>query len=376
MPRRVKTRVCLQASGAMVRKVRAAATIWLLAVMGAATAQSAARSPASPQHDQKTFQERVDVPRILVDLRVLDDSGQPIAGLTKADFAVTIDGKSAAIDTADWVAPHVNAPALTQPAAAESQPRSMSPQSVPDGRWIVLLYQKHSDLSDVEGMMRLRRDFATFGSIISEKDHVSVLSFDTSLHLWLDFTSDGPRIKRVLNHEIFVGSPPTIQPGPFPSLAASIPADVATRTYSIEKSLQRLGDALTPLPGAKSVVVFGYGMGTWLPGLRMVQMPAEYGETVLSLQRARVSVFSIDVTKADYHPREEGLRLIAGDTGGFYMNTHIFTTAALNRVAGALAGHYVLFVVPPDAEKGTRRIEVRLPHRKGTILSRRVYLAQ
>jgi len=372
----VKSRIWLQAPSTIVRQVLAAALLWPLGVMGADAAQSAPRSPASAQSDQKTFQERVDVPRVLVDLRVLDDSGQPIAGLTKADFAVTIDGKPAAIDTADWVAPHVNAPAQTQPAAAESQPRSISPQSVPGGRWIVLLYQKHQDLSDVEGMMRLRNDFATFASIISEKDHVAVLSFDTSLHLWLDFTSDGPRIRGVLDHEIFVGSPPPIQPGPFPSLAASVPSDIATRTYSIEKSLQRLGDALTPLPGAKTIVVLGYGMGTWLPGIRMVQMPAEYEETLLSLQRARVSVFSIDVTKADYHPREEGLRLIAADTGGFYMNTHIFTTVALNRVAGALAGYYVLFVVPPDAQKGERRIEVRLPRRKGTILSRRAYLAQ
>jgi len=371
----VKSRIWLQAPSTIVRQVLAAALLWPLGVMGADAAQSAPRSPASAQNDQKTFQERVDVPRVLVDLRVLDDSGQPIAGLTKADFAVTIDGKPAAIDTADWVAPHVNAPAQTQPAAAESQPRSIS-QSVPGGRWIVLLYQKHQDLSDVEGMMRLRNDFATFASIISEKDHVAVLSFDTSLHLWLDFTSDGPRIRGVLDHEIFVGSPPPIQPGPFPSLAASVPSDIATRTYSIEKSLQRLGDALTPLPGAKTIVVLGYGMGTWLPGMRMVQMPAEYEETLLSLQRARVSVFSIDVTKADYHPREEGLRLIAADTGGFYMNTHIFTTVALNRVAGALAGYYVLFVVPPDAQKGERRIEVRLPRRKGTILSRRAYLAQ
>jgi VWFA-related protein len=311
-----------------------------------------------------------------VDLRVLDDSGEPIVGLTKADFTVTIDGKPAVIDAADWVAPDVNAPAQTQRAATELQPRSLSPHPVPAGRWIVLLYQKHSDLSDVEGMMRLRHDFATLASIVSEKDHVAVLSFDTSLHLWLDFTSDGRRIRRVLEHDIFVGSPPPIQPGPFPSLAASLPSDVATRTYTIEKSLQKVGDALTPLPGAKTIVVLGHGMGTWLPGLRMVQMPADYGDTVLALQRARVSVFSVDVTKADYHPREEGLRLIAADTGGFYMNTHIFTTAALNRVAGALVGYYVLFVVPPDAQQGNRRIEVSLPHRKGTILSRRAYLAQ
>jgi hypothetical protein len=79
----VKARVWLQARDAIVRQLLAAALTWLVAVMGAAAAQSTPRSPASAQNDQKTFQERVDVPRVLVDLRVLDDSGQPIAGLTK-----------------------------------------------------------------------------------------------------------------------------------------------------------------------------------------------------------------------------------------------------------------------------------------------------
>ena len=368
-------RVGLQAAGTMVRPLIITAMTWLLAAAKPAIAQPARRSPA-PASNQQGLQERVDVPRVLVDLRALDDSGQPILGLTKADFAVTIDGKPAAIDNVDWVAPSVSPHDGTPPASDEPHPPSRSSGSLPDGRWVVLLYQKHPDLSDVEGMMGLRRDFAAFAGIISEEDHVAVLSFDTSLHLWLDFTNDGPRIRRVLEHEIFVGSPRPIQPGPFPSLAASISSNVAASTYTVERALMRLGDALTTLPGAKSIVVLGYGMGTWLPGLGQVQMPAQYGETLLSLQRAKVSVFSIDVTKADYHPREEGLRLIAANTGGFYMNTHIFTTAALNRVAGALAGYYVLFVVPPDAQKGEPRIEVSLPHRKGHILSRTAYLAQ
>lgn len=345
----------------------------LLGVTSPAARQFPSRGRPSELNDQNTFRERVDVPRVLMDVRVIDGLGKPVRRLVKTDFKVTIDGKPAVIDAVSWAAPYVNGAKQTHSASTESP---ISSQSEPTGRWIVLVYQKHSDLSDVEGMMRLRRDFAAFVGIFSEIDHVAVLSFDTSLHMWLDFTSEGSRIRRVLDHEIFVQSPPLIQPGPFPSLAASVPPDVAARTYTIEKSLQRIGEALTSLPGAKNIVVLGFGMGTWLAGLRMVQMSADYEETLRSLARARVSVFSIDVTKADYHPKEEGLRLIAADTGGFYTNTHIFTTAALNRVAGALEGYYVLSVVPPDDGKGERRIDVRLARRQGTILSRRTYVAQ
>ncbi len=350
------------------------AVMWVLAAW-TATAQSAAPGVVAGQSERTPFQERVDVARILVDVRVLDDSGQPVADLTTTDFAATIDGKAAVIDTVEWVAGDSGA-AAQRPGTIASQPVPNSSRAPSGGRWIVLLYQKHSDLSDVEGMMRLRRDFAAFAKVLRGTDHVAVLSFDTRLRLWVDFTNDVSLVTRVLNHEIFVKSPPVIAPGTFPSLAASTPTAVMARTHSVEESLKQIGDALAPLPGAKSIVILGFGMGTWVPAMGWVEMAPDYGSTLLALQRARVSVFSVDVTRADYHAREEGLRLIAEDTGGFYMNTHIFTTAALDHVAGALAGYYALFVVPPDVRKGTRRIEIRLSGRKRTILSRRVYVAQ
>ena len=49
------------------------------------------------------FGERVDVARIIVDARVLDDRGNPIPGLTADDFKVSIDGKTARVETATWV---------------------------------------------------------------------------------------------------------------------------------------------------------------------------------------------------------------------------------------------------------------------------------
>jgi VWFA-related protein len=352
-----------------VRRFRQADPCGLLLVAALATAQPRAVDQTDARTDQQPYRERVDVSRVLIDARVLDGSGKPITGLTAADFAVRIDGHAATIETVDWASAALETPgatvATTSPAAAPS-----------DGRWIVFLYQKHPGLSDIGGLMRLRKDLAAFAGTLSAEDHVAVLSFDTSLHFWLDFTSDLRRVREVLEHDILTRGPPRVVATGVPSLTARLSPEAARATYTIEKSLRLLGDALSPLPGAKTIVVLGYGMGTWVPRLGMVQAEPDYADTYFSLQKARVSVFCVDMTKADYHPRQEGLRMIAEDTGGFYLQSHVFTTAAFDRIAGALAGYYVLFVVPPDARKGTRQIDVTLVRRKGTVVAKRAYVAE
>src|ERR1700756_1731445 len=48
-------------------------------------------------------QEQITVERILVDTRVTDDHGNPITGLKPADFRVRVDGKLAAVESAEWI---------------------------------------------------------------------------------------------------------------------------------------------------------------------------------------------------------------------------------------------------------------------------------
>ena len=322
-----------------------------------------------PQQVQEPYRERVDVPRVLLDVRVVQDSGRPIEGLVASDFSVRIDGKVSAIDTAEWVPPRAEDERTTK--SNESHARTPI-----NGRWIVLLYQKKTDLSDVQGLMRFRRDFAAFAKLISEDDRVAILSFDSSLHVWLDFTNDVKGVRQVMEHDILVGTPPQLPAGPFPSLAAAVPSRTGNSTTTIEKSLRLIGEVLTSVPGAKSIIVFSSGMGTWSPRAGVVQMARDYADTFFALVRARVSVFSVDIMRADYHPRQEALEAISRDTGGIYLKSHVFTTAVFDRIAGALAGYYVLSVVPPDAQTGGRGIDVSLRRRKGTVFAKRAYSAQ
>jgi len=85
-------------------------------------------------------------------------------------------------------------------------------------------------------------------------------------------------------------------------------------------------------------------------------------------------VFALDTTDADYHTLEAGLMSVAEDTGGFFERTHLFADRALDRLAGALAGHYVLFVDKPVAPIGYHRIEVDLTRVKGTVMAKRGYV--
>ena len=71
-------------------------------------------------------------------------------------------------------------------------------------------------------------------------------------------------------------------------------------------------------------------------------------------------MFALDTTDADYHTLDFGLQQVAEDTGGFFARTHQFATLHVNRVRGALAGHYLLSFERPEGDPGQHQIELEL----------------
>jgi VWFA-related protein len=314
--------------------------------------------------------ERVDVARVLMDARVVDHRGQPVLGLTTENFQVRIDGKPARVESVQWVAGAL--------AATEAVDRQPSPDNVRrmsaavEGRLVVFLFQKSLERGRIVGFMRMLLDLRTFLDGFTPHDRIAVLSFDSRLRLWLDFTADMNRVRDVLARNVlFEGSPPT-RSEESPSLFDRLDADRADRTYNIESALRLLALALKPLPGAKSVVLVGHGFGRLSTG--GVMMENNYDEARAALQDARASVFCLDVTYADYHSLEAGLQIVAEDTGGFFERTHIFGQRALTRLGAALAGHYVLMVEKPIGRSGQHGIDVRLKGRSGTVLARNTFI--
>jgi VWFA-related protein len=311
--------------------------------------------------------ERVEVSRVLIDARAVDDFGEPIHGLAAADFKVKIDGKPARVESAFWVGADERAAD-----ASSAPPPPLAP--VPDearGRLIVFLFQKDLEPSRIVGLMRMLIQSRRFLETLGPDDRVAVLSFDYKLKIWLDFTRDRARVRDVLE-AILRKNPPPVEPSISPSLMTTLDVVKANRAYSMEEALALLGQSLEPLPGSKSVVLVGHGFGR-LSGSSLY-FEAAYGEARRALQAARASVFCLDVTDADSHTLEAGLEMTAEDTGGFFARTHLFTEQAMRRLAGALSGHYVLFVeVTTPGGRTWHDIDVELSGRKGRVLAKRHY---
>ena len=322
--------------------------------------------------------ERVDVARVIIDVRVIDDDGRPLRGLQPADFEVRIDGESVRVESAFWVG---DAAGNGDPPRAPVESAAISGFLEPEdrGQLIVFVVQKSLVHSRALGLLRLLMHSERLLARVAPADRVAVLSFDSHLKIWLDFTGDLDRVRTVLADEIMFGRPPVLEPGGEPSLLATLSQDEGRRTWEIQEALRLLGEALEPLPGAKSVVLVGYGFGDLRVVLGMVgsSLDDRYDEARAALEAARASVFTLDVTQADYHTFEHGLQAVAEDTGGFYVRTYLKPPRRMvDRVANAVAGRYVLFTERPDVEPGEYPIEVEAAEVDGRVLARRTYVAR
>jgi hypothetical protein len=171
-----------------------------------------------------------------------------------------------------------------------------------------------------------------------------------------------------------MGIPPQTEPGPFPSLARNFDFRAAKRAVTPERALELIANALQPIPGGKSMLYFGWGLGT-IGGVTgpVASETREYAAALPALARARVNIFTLDVTDADYHTLEVRLQQVSDETGGSYQKTHVFPGLAMDRVRRALAGRYVLVFVKPPGRRGVHTIDVALAGRKGEVFARNYY---
>lgn len=292
-------------------------------------------------------------------------------GLAPSDFEVEIGGQSVRVESAQWIGGDAR-----DGGALLSTPLTGVVEPGVGGRFIVVVVQKSLESRRAIGLLRVLQESGRFFSGLTANDRVAILSFDSRLRFWLDFTGDLESARSVLADDVMFRPPPAIEPSSGFSLVARLGQDGGRDAATIEEALRMVGDALEPLPGAKAVVLIGHGFGRFARGLGVVgaHLSPDYGEALNALHAARATVFCLDVTNADSHTFELGLKAVAEDTGGFFLRAHLFTQRALDRVAGALVGHYVLFTETPNVDPGTHGIEVRLVRRRGTIFARKTYV--
>lgn len=333
---------------------------WALMLGGLAASAAVAQTPTP----LPTYSAEVVVRRVVADVRVVDRKGQAIRGLTADNFRVFVDGIPAVLDSVEWIeGSEPYAEGLTPEVAAQA-----GVDAAPRGRLVVFFFQVGYQSVRLSGHMRMKSRAIKVLEGLEPEDYVAVVSYDSHLQLRVDFTTAREIVKDAIHDAILSGHVDRLPPGEFPSLATHFDFRAAKQAGTPEKGLLVLAKALEKLPGHKSLVFFGWGLGTL--SNRRVWMGADYARARYHLMNGRVSVYSIDVTDADYHTLEVGLARVAEDTGGFYVKTNNFPDQAVTRIEGALAGHYVLVFACPAREHGEHSLAVELVNVKGTVLDK------
>ena len=327
-----------------------------------------------PSDRQGAVREHAVVERVIVDAHVVRKDGNPIPDLTAADFSLKVDGKSVALESAEWI------PA-GEPEADASELEAESPDGetrwdveLPPGRLIVMFFQTDYETSRILGLLRMALQARRFLTTLLPTDRVAVASYDSHLKLRQDFTADREKITRAINASLRMSRPPEPDPDSHPALARHLDPAAARRAATPERALALLAQALQPIPGGKSMLFFGWGLGTvgGLDGPNRSEQKA-WEAALRGMAAARVNVFSLDVTDADYHSLGVYLERISELTGGRYEKTNIFPNLAMDRVGRAISGRYVLVFAKPQAPRGFHSIEVALVNRKGRVYARRYY---
>jgi len=334
---------------------------------GLGAASGTQQPPARPPQ----MTEKVDVSRVVVDVHVLADDGSPILGLRASDFRVLIDGRPAVIDQVRWASDSI-ATQVTQAESSATNRLDHAPVGLPAGRQIIMLVQRDLEPSRFQGLVTLLRRAVGFVDGLHRDDRVAVVSFQSHLDLWTDYTTDHAVLRALMERRLLTQAPPAdVAQGEGPSLSLAFDRSAGRRASSMEQALVVLARALDSLPGEKWVVVFGFGFGRMLSG--MVAVDAEYGEASQLLMKARAKVFCLDVTDAASHTLEAGLQQVAADTGGFYARTNEWPGLAMDRLGLALSGRYEVALVKPDLPRGEHAITIQLVGRTARVLARRAY---
>jgi len=325
-----------------------------------------------PQDREGSVARELRVGRVEIDAYVTGSNGEPIPDLSPADFRVSIDGRPATVESAEWIPADRSegAPATTEAAeAAAPAPGSPDAPRYAPGRLLVFFFQTDFEKSRLIGLVRMANQAHRIVETMLPTDRVAIVSYDSHLKLRQDFSGDREELYRAIFKAIKTGPEVAPDPSRFPTLAARWDERAARKAASPDRALAILASALAPLPGAKTLFFFGFG-------LHIRNDPKnvrEWTSALRGLAAARTSLFALDVTDADFHSLETTLEVAADVTGGSYQKTHVFPQLAVSRIERAISGRYVLVVVRPEGPGGFHAVDVRLLGKKGRVNARQFY---
>jgi len=329
-----------------------------------------AAGAAVPTPPTPRVASEVRVERIVLDAWVTGPDGAAAAGLSASDFRVAVDGREAEVESAEWVPAGVPEIPADTPVVGFGAPPAGAAAAAPPapGRVLVVFVQGDIGRYRTKGTMNAGQHLDPFLDSLLPTDRVALVSFVSHLKLRVDFTNDRTAIRQAFFESLF-HTPPG--PGPAPvdpalSLGRNLDPREAAAAGSVDRALELVAKAVAPIPGGKAIVYFGWGF-------RVDRSPREQREhlrALAAIEKARVTVFTLDVTLADGHTLEEEMKAVSEETGGTYESLFLFPSGAVRRLTQRLAGRYVLVCVRPEMPRGVHRVSVDLSGRAGSVTAR------
>jgi len=340
-------------------------------VVGGATVATAFEPPSSlaaegPEAEapptDATFGESLTVALATYKVRAMESDGSPVLGLDKEDFRVRVARKDATVVGVDWIAAGQSFGSDLPPEILAQTGRTVAPP----GELMVFFVQAGLHSTRMRGQLRQVPRARDLLGTLGRDDRVAVVSFDSHLKLRLDFTRDFEAVEEALADSIRFGKlPPRLKPGRYPSLARSFDAAAAKKIATPEAALEFTAKALQPLLGDKTMVFIGWGLGAYTDG--GVRYGLDYDRAREALAVARTSVFVLDISEADYHTLELGLKQVARDTGGTYERVFRRGTIATKRLARTLSGYYLVSFERNQADRD-KNVRITLPDRRTELV--------
>jgi len=148
---------------------------------------------ASAQQQVPRFQTTVDVTS-LVDVTVVDATGQPITGLGRGDFNVKIDGQERRVLSAEWVPVVENARSRE---GGTSVPEGYSSNENADGGRLIVIAVDQPGIN-FGGSTAMMKTMEAFIDKLLPSDRVAVVGFGPGT-VQLTFLSDFERAKQIID---------------------------------------------------------------------------------------------------------------------------------------------------------------------------------
>jgi VWFA-related protein len=354
-----------------MHRVAACLTVGLL-LFGCAASAAAQEPPPPPE---ESFEGEISVSLVTMVVRVVDSWGQPILGLKPENLRVRVGRQEIPVVALDWISAGDDETVVLERArpADEDAEVALPPDRLAEpnrgpGRLVVIFVQADLNTTRISGQLRLRPYTRDLLATLRPDDRIAVVSFDSHLKLWQDFTPDAEATHEAIDRAMLYSPEWEVLPSGAISLARHFDFAAARKAASPERALELTARALEPLPGEKTMIFLGWGLGRF--GSTGVRMTPDYGPAVRALSAARASVFVLDVTSADYHSLEVGLQGVAEATGGVYFSTFRLPGLATKTLARTISGYYVLTLDRSSLAEEEGKVRIDLRGKNGTVLAR------